>query len=406
MAWLVLSDPTFPTKAATSTTPATKYVDEAALTAVLLQFPTWADNVNANTKNLSNLGQLNFSGSGFIGTSLGIGVAPTKISSASTPHTTIARILGSLHLGAATQGANDDGLIQLGSYGFVTGNNQGGLVALGRNFATKSIGGVDTRYTPITHASSGYGGIEFSSGQITVFQSAAGATTAGSTISPSPILTITPTALNALVPFVGTSATLSGNVSASGGTFSGVVIGSVKGNRLGVHGGGNWNSALARTDANLLFYDISSSNWAGVGADSAGNIWFRTGLSGSPQARFVIGGDGSLHLNGASSTDRSFYFRSDGVTRWLMFCSSIAESGSNAGSDWRLYRYDDSGVFLGIPLLIERNTGRINIGGDKFNLSGIGTYANDGAAGAGGLAAGDVYWNTSTLGVPVLMKKL
>ncbi len=55
-------------------------------------------------------------------------------------------------------------------------------------------------------------------------------------------------------------------------------------------------------------------------------------------------------------------FQRRGVTRWIVAKGSGAESGSNAGSDFGIYRYDDSGAQLGTPLSIIRSTGENRIG--------------------------------------------
>lgn len=55
-------------------------------------------------------------------------------------------------------------------------------------------------------------------------------------------------------------------------------------------------SAPTTADANILLYDFSSGgtgNWAGMGIDGGGNMWFRTGLSGSPNPALFISSGGS-----------------------------------------------------------------------------------------------------------------
>jgi hypothetical protein len=63
--WMVEAD--FPLKAATSTTPATRYVNTAALNRLLDQFPNWQSNVNAGGYTLSNLGSLLAASASFTG---------------------------------------------------------------------------------------------------------------------------------------------------------------------------------------------------------------------------------------------------------------------------------------------------------------------------------------------------
>jgi hypothetical protein len=70
--------------------------------------------------------------------------------------------------------------------------------------------------------------------------------------------------------------------------FTGSITAIAKGHQLGTAGGPNAPLAPALTDANVLLYNITSGNWAGIGADTNGAIWFRTGLSGTPAPAFYI----------------------------------------------------------------------------------------------------------------------
>lgn len=49
------------------------------------------------------------------------------------------------------------------------------------------------------------------------------------------------------------------------------------------------------------------------------------------------------------------------ASRWSIFTSSDAESGSNAGSNFRIYSYNDAGSYLSNPLSIERSTNLMTI---------------------------------------------
>ena len=55
-------------------------------------------------------------------------------------------------------------------------------------------------------------------------------------------------------------------------------------------------------------------------------------------------------------------FQRRGEIRWVVAKNTTAESGSNAGSDFNIYRYDDAGNYLGLPLNIVRSTGENRIG--------------------------------------------
>jgi hypothetical protein len=49
-------------------------------------------------------------------------------------------------------------------------------------------------------------------------------------------------------------------------------------------------AGAANTDANILYYNSSASNWAGTGCDVNGNLWWRTGTSGAPNPGLVMTG--------------------------------------------------------------------------------------------------------------------
>lgn len=60
-------------------------------------------------------------------------------------------------------------------------------------------------------------------------------------------------------------------------------------------------TAIPQTDANILLYNSSSSNWAGIGADGSGNMWFRASTSGTPDANMFLSAGGGLTLTGATA---------------------------------------------------------------------------------------------------------
>lgn len=50
-----------------------------------------------------------------------------------------------------------------------------------------------------------------------------------------------------------------------------------------------------------------------------------------------------------------------GVVRWQFGKSATAETGSNAGSDFQVYRYSDAGAYLDAPLTVRRSTGDVTM---------------------------------------------
>lgn len=93
-----------------------------------------------------------------------------------------------------------------------------------------------------------------------------------------------------------------------------------------------------------------------------------------------------VYANGAATGARVFGIQSGGSTRWVWGATAGAETGSNAGSDWRLWSYADDGVTLiGALIQVTRATGAVTIPGPT-SLSY--DSPNTGTTGAGGLLVG------------------
>ena len=65
----------------------------------------------------------------------------------------------------------------------------------------------------------------------------------------------------------------------------------------------------------------------------------------------------SAYLNMAPGNYRGLWYQSNGSNRWGIGANQTVESGSNAGSDFSIDRYSDSGTWLDIPLTISRTNG-------------------------------------------------
>jgi len=76
-------------------------------------------------------------------------------------------------------------------------------------------------------------------------------------------------------------------------------------------------------------------------------------------------GDGTgsvdVYVNGAAATQRSITFRTAGNRRWAATANNEAETGANAGSNFRISRYDDAGTVIDSPVAIERSTGAVTL---------------------------------------------
>lgn len=97
----------------------------------------------------------------------------------------------------------------------------------------------------------------------------------------------------------------------------------------------------------------------------AGVIYSTGGLQVTGAVQSVFAGSvslqGTLIVDGASSTTRAIRYTTGGSLRWQAQTTNTAEGGSNSGSDYAISRYSDTGVFLDNPIVISRATGEIDI---------------------------------------------
>lgn len=73
-------------------------------------------------------------------------------------------------------------------------------------------------------------------------------------------------------------------------------------------------------------------------------------------------------LNANSGQSRRLEMLTGGSIRWDLGAENTPETGSNAGSHFSIIRYDDSGVFLSVPVAINRTTGKTTL--EALNVSG------------------------------------
>lgn len=89
---------------------------------------------------------------------------------------------------------------------------------------------------------------------------------------------------------------------------------------------------------------IDSAVWTGA-RTIAGNWTFGDGTAAT-----------DLFINGAAATARSLWLRTAGSNRWRFYANTTAESGGNAGSNFAITSYDDSGTLIGNVLSVSRST--------------------------------------------------
>ena len=85
-----------------------------------------------------------------------------------------------------------------------------------------------------------------------------------------------------------------------------------------------------------------------------------TGTATTPD--IVVGSNSdtspTIRVNGAAGSLRSLVIQTAGLARWLIKGSSSAETGGNAGTNFGIERYDDSGTIIDVPFAITRSTGQ------------------------------------------------
>lgn len=80
----------------------------------------------------------------------------------------------------------------------------------------------------------------------------------------------------------------------------------------------------------------------------------------------LIASNRGLVVENAAGVNKNVYFSSGsrGLTanqRWGLQADSTAETGANAGTNYRINRYDDSGVFVATSFFIRRSDGQVGI---------------------------------------------
>ena len=71
-----------------------------------------------------------------------------------------------------------------------------------------------------------------------------------------------------------------------------------------------------------------------------------------------------VYLNSDAGYSRSVVCSSGTLARWAFGATSTAETGSNAGSDFAVARYNDAGTYVDAPLLIDRASGNVALTGN------------------------------------------
>lgn len=125
----------------------------------------------------------------------------------------------------------------------------------------------------------------------------------------------------------------------------------------------------------LLFWDDSADNYAWLTFGDGLNI------SGTTISSISIDKTGDsaasvFYLDADAGYTSQIRFRTAGSDRWRIGRNTGAESGSDAGSDFTVTSYDDSGTYIITPLTITRATGDVALGSD-LDVTGTAGFSSD-----------------------------
>jgi len=158
----------------------------------------------------------------------------------------------------------------------------------------------------------------------------------------------------------GTSLSLSSTLAVTGNTtLTGTLNGKIVNDLV--------TGPVSATDNALVRFDGTGGKTvqnSGITVDDSGNVSSDLTVSkASPTLRVnATSGDSVVTIDGAAGSLRSVRFRTGTALRWFFGASSGAETGSEAGSDFRLRRYNDAAAGVSDPLYVWRNTGKITFG--------------------------------------------
>lgn len=107
-------------------------------------------------------------------------------------------------------------------------------------------------------------------------------------------------------------------------------------------------TTIAQDNANLFWND--STNHLGIGTNAPSGLLHVDGGANIP--RMILDAD--------TNVARIFSFRTNDTQRWA-FRIDDNETGSNAGSNFHIRRYNDAGTFIDAPISIARDTGLTTI---------------------------------------------
>lgn len=71
-------------------------------------------------------------------------------------------------------------------------------------------------------------------------------------------------------------------------TLTGSISSTSKGHTFGVASGSLYDQPKSQSEANIILYSQATNNWAGIGTDTSGHVWIRTGTSTAVKSALVV----------------------------------------------------------------------------------------------------------------------
>lgn len=138
----------------------------------------------------------------------------------------------------------------------------------------------------------------------------------------------------------------------------------------------------------------------GIGVAKNANVGGTLGVTGVITAGAAINATGqitstttinagsNLTIIGAQNTSKNFFMQNTGgASRWVIYTDGSTESGSNAGANFNIARYNDAGTLIDNPVIISRASGAVVIkgatSGNPITAGYVGEYVTSTNAGVG-----------------------
>jgi hypothetical protein len=220
---------------------------------------------------------------------------------------------------------------------------------------------------------------------------------------------------NVTLPTSGTLATVAQLPTVNNGTLTLAVSGT------GLSGSASFTANQSGSSTFTVTSNATNANTAStiVARDGSGNFSAGTitgSLTGAASLNVLKAGDtmtGALTMtlntgqpiifNAAAGTARRIGFQSASVGRWQAGVDGTTESGSNAGTNYILQRYDDAGTLIDNPLVVFRNTGTVQVTNALTAASVTATTFSGSGSGLTGIPNGALVNDSVTVGTTEIL---